>query len=97
MDDEEGRGSRGFEPFAPTEHLHEVRTADQSAGVAQEADEDRPPPEVGQADDSSREIRQLERRRRIADGRGVHATRPPASAVRIQSLGGSPAMPSLLR
>ena len=75
VDDEQRGRSGSFEPFAAVEHLHEVRTADQSAGVAEEADQDRLPPEVEKADGSPREIRQLERRREPTDSRGAHAVR----------------------
>jgi hypothetical protein len=37
-------------------HLHEVRAADQSARVAEEADEHRSPAELGEVDDAAVEI-----------------------------------------
>jgi len=74
VDDEHGRSSECLDSFALVEHLHEVRSADQSAGMPEKRDEHRAADHVTEVEERPIEGRQLEWRRRIANcRRGVIA------------------------
>jgi len=51
------------------EHLHEVRAADQSAGVAEEDEQDRAPAQVLQPPSLPGQVGEVEGRRCVTDAR----------------------------
>ena len=71
VDDEHDSAPGRLDLVLLPEHLHEVRATDQSAGVAQEADEHRAAAELFESEGSSLERRQSERRRRTREKAAV--------------------------
>jgi hypothetical protein len=69
VDDEHCRTASPFDPVAVVEHLHEVRTADQSAGVTQERHQDRCAAERRQIEPAAAKNGQIQRGRRVAGAR----------------------------
>ena len=61
--DEHDRGAQGLDLIALSEHLHEVRTADQSAGMPKKADEHRCAAEVLEIEGGALKRGQCEARR----------------------------------
>jgi hypothetical protein len=56
------------------QHLHEVRAADQSAGVPEKDKQERPPTQIFQPQPATFQIGQVERARGLADARRAHVT-----------------------
>jgi hypothetical protein len=78
-DDEEG-GAQLVDPLAAMEHLHEVRAADQSAGMAEEDQQEGAPAQIIEPRTLAVEVDQLERARALARlrcGRIIHSGPPP--------------------
>jgi hypothetical protein len=64
--------AEGVDPLAVVEHLHEVRAADQSAGVPKEDDQHGPPAKLVEPVALAGEAGEIERGRQLADARAGH-------------------------
>jgi uncharacterized protein (DUF2384 family) len=81
VDDEHRCSPGGLDHVSLPEHLHEVRAADQSAGVAEETDEHGAPARILEIEARTLERRQNERRSLSADEGRRSTTHCPDASV----------------